>query len=446
MARRRRRTELLGLVPILALAGFGACDAPAPAPPGATLSVADAMGGEAAAGFARATEVRAFEFPRDHGAHPAFRTEWWYATGNLETATGRRLGYQLTIFRSAMAPPGTEPAPAERASAWAADQAYLGHFAVSLGPADGGAEGAFVSDSREARGALGLAGVRSPGAEGAGGALRVWVGDWSIEEEAAADPDRPGPAVTPGAPGAPGTAAALGPLRLRAATAAGDDAPSPAAAIDLRLEPIRPPVLQGDRGLSQKGRGEGNASYYYSLTRLATTGTLRVGDETFAVRGLSWLDREWSTSALDPDQEGWDWFSLQLADGRDLMLYRLRGREAGADSLSGTLVEPAAGDGIASRPLRLDGLTLEPLARWRSPRSGASYPVRWRLALPAEGLDLELAPLLDDQELDVGFRYWEGAVAVTGTSAGAPVSGRGYVELTGYAEDLTRSGSGRASP
>ena len=351
----------------------------------ARLEVAAALSGQAVEGYARAFEPRSFSFPADHGPHPAFRTEWWYFTGNLDAAGGRRFGYQLTFFRSALAPD-----PPARDSAWATRDAWLAHFALT----DTAAE-SFRSFERWSRGALGLAGARVE-------PLRVWVEGWSAE------------AVEPGAPF---------PARLRAA--------AEGVAVDLVVEQGKPPVLQGERGLSRKSAEPGNASYYYSLTRMPTRGTVTSGGERFGVSGLSWMDREWSTSALGPDQVGWDWFALQLEDGRDIMLYRLRRRDGTIDpASSGTFVEP---DG-ASRTLAPEEVVLEVLDRWPSPRSGASYPARWRLRVPAARIDLEIRPVLADQELDVSFRYWEGAVDVEGESGGRPVRGRGYVEMTGYAE------------
>lgn len=369
-----------------------------PPPRAARLEVAAALGGPAEAGFARAVAPRPFAFPADHGPHPAFRTEWWYFTGNLEAAGGRRFGYQLTFFRNALAPPAPE-APA-RASAFAARQVFLAHLAVT-----DVAAGRFHAFERFRREALGLA-----GASGAGGApsrtFRVWLDRWAVT--------------------AAGRDGAF-PARLRAA--AGE------VALDLRLDAGKPPVLQGDRGLSRKGAAPGQASYYYSLTRMPSAGTVRVGGRSWAVRGLSWMDREWSTSSLSPGQVGWDWFALQLADGRDLMLAQLRRAGGEVDPASaGMLVAP---DG-AARPLAKDDATIEVLARWESP-AGGSYPARWRVRVPAAGLDLDVKPLVADQEHRGAFRYWEGAVAVAGTSRGAPVAGKGYVELTGYAESAAES-------
>jgi predicted secreted hydrolase len=336
-------------------------------------------------GYARALEPRELVFPADHGPHPDFRTEWWYFTGNLATPEGRRFGFQLTFFRSALAP---EMPP--RDSAWATRQAWLAHFTVS----DVAGE-RFHSFERWSRGAVGLAGIETA-------PFRVWVEDWSAAAE-----QRGG----------------VFPVRLRAAQGE--------VAIDLRLAQGKPPVLQGDRGLSRKSSAPGNASFYYSLTRMPASGTLRVGPETFAVEGAAWMDREWSTSSLGADQVGWDWFALQLGDGTDLTLYQLRHTGGQPDPASSGSI--AAPDGT-SRTLPFRAFSLDALDHWKSPRSGARYPSRWRVRIPSEGLDLTVTPLLADQELDVSFRYWEGAVAVEGTRRGARVSGQGYVELTGYAE------------
>jgi predicted secreted hydrolase len=347
------------------------------APIAAHLTVAEALSAGDLTGFARAEAPRAFVFPRDHGPHPAFRTEWWYWTGNLAAPDGRRFGFQLTFFRTAL----TAEAPA-RGSAWGAHQVYLAHFAVT--DVAGRRFGAW---SRTERFALGLAGAQPE-------PFRVWVDDWEARGE--------------GATGLP--------VRLRASE--GD------TAIDLTLESGKPVVLQGERGRSRKGAEPGNASYYYSLTRMPARGSVTVGGRRFEVTGLAWMDREWSTSALGTELAGWDWVALQLDDGRDLMFYRLRRTDGSADRFSaGAIVDSAGG----ARALSLDEVTLEPVDTWTSPRSGARYPARWRLSIAGLGLDLQIAPVLTDQELDVGTRYWEGAVVVAGT-----VAGRGYVEMVGY--------------
>jgi predicted secreted hydrolase len=359
-----------------------------PLSPKASLSVAGALRAANDHGYARALEPRNFRFPADHGPHPEFRTEWWYYTGNLETAEGRRFGFQLTFFRSSLAP----EMPA-RESAWATRQAWLAHFTVTDVQS-----GTFRSFERWSRGALGLAGAQAE-------PFRVSLKDWKAEAAGGQAP----------------------PMHL----AASEDG----VGIDLVLQRGKPPVLQGERGLSRKSAEPGNASYYYSLSRMPASGTIHVGNESFAVTGLAWMDREWSTSSLGKDQVGWDWFSLQLSDGWDVMLYRLRRKDGTADpASSGTLIGPSG----ETRPLSLADFTIEDIGEWRSPRSGARYPERWRLRIPSEDLDLEVRPLLADQELDVSFRYWEGAVGLQGTRHGRPVQGRGYVELTGYTEAAPR--------
>lgn len=379
----------LAIVLVLALAAAAAAvswyagNTHAPVSGRGGWSVAQLLGADAAPGFERALAPRSFDFPRDHGPHPGFRQEWWYFTGNLEDATGRRFGYQLTFFRF-----GLSPRPPARASAWAGSDVYMAHFTVTDAVGR-----VFHAYERLSRAALGLAGAqRRP--------WQVWVDDWSLAGV--------------------GTDAAF-PWRLRAA--------DEQAAVDLWLEPAKPLVLQGERGLSRKSAAPGNASYYYSYTRLVTRGELRLGSERFQVTGASWMDREWSTSALGPDQVGWDWFALQLDDGRELMLYRLRRRDGSLDPYSrGTLVGV---DGRA-RMLAPAAVRMEVLDTWRSPRSGTRYPARWRLVMAEAELELEIQPLVPDQELNLAVRYWEGAVDVAGRAAGRPLRGRGYVELTGY--------------
>ena len=344
-------------------------------------NLAEVMGPTADAdAFARVTGPRPLEFPADHGAHPDHRTEWWYFTGNLTAANGDAYGFQLTLFRSALA-----PSMAERDSDWATRQAWMGHFAVTDLVA-----GEHRAAERYQRGALGLAGasVRP---------VRVWLDDWTIEST--------GPE-------------ALFPLTLRA------EDRGVGIAVDLTLTADKPHVLQGDAGYSRKGADPANASRYYSYTRLAASGEVAFADRRTSVSGTAWLDREWSTSALDANQQGWDWFALQLEDGRDLMVYRLRRTDGGTDPNSaGILVDPDGG----SRVLDSDDFRLTPQRHWQSPRTGSRYPVAWRLQLPDEGLDLQVEARLDDQEMPTTVRYWEGSVAVEGTADGV-----GYLEMTGY--------------
>jgi predicted secreted hydrolase len=381
---RARSLAVTGLVALGTIAA--ACDPPGP--PRATLSVTRILADADTAGFARADQPRDFDFPFDHGSHPEFRHEWWYFTGNLESDDGRWLAFQLTFFRNALRPGDTE-----LASDWATNQAYMAHFALSDVEA-----GSFQAFERFERGAVGLAGATAT-------PFRVHVGDWSVQAIPADD-----------------AAPAFPSMELRAA--AGD------VEVSLVLDPAKPVVLQGDGGLSLKGPEPGNASYYYSLTRLAARGTVRVGSAPARVDGWAWLDREWGTSALGPDLEGWDWFSIQMDDHTELMFYRLRRRDGGTDPFSrGSFVHP---DGRVT-PLQAGDVLLEPTSRWRSPR-GAFYPSAWRLRVPRLDLALEIEAAMQDQEIDLSFRYWEGAVAVDGRRAGQGIRGRGYVELTGYAD------------
>ncbi|MCY1034004.1 carotenoid 1,2-hydratase [Corallococcus sp. BB11-1] len=351
-----------------------------------TMTVAGALGGNGSLeGYARAMEFRPFRFPEDHGPHPDFRTEWWYWTGNLETEDGRAFGYQFTLFRSALS-----PGKQDRDSAWGTRQVFMGHFTVTDVSA-----GRFHVTERFSRAALGLA-----GSEGA--PFHVWLQDWDVRSEGA------------------GT----WPMRLRAQ---GDG-----VALDLVMDEGKPPVLQGDRGLSQKGPEKGNASYYYSLTRMPSRGTVSVDGQTVSVKGESWMDREWSTSALGPDMVGWDWFALQLSDGGELMNYQLRNKDGSADPFSAGTWNPPSGDAVH---LSREDVKLEVLDTWKSPR-GTKYPSRWRLQVPRLSLDLTVTPRLENQELPVSVRYWEGTVSLEGTREGKPVQGRGYVELTGYADRM----------
>ncbi len=401
--------------------------------PDARLSVAESLGrgGGDLEGYARATEVRPFQFPEDHGPHPDFRTEWWYFTGNLAGEDGRRFGYQLTFFRTALAPPAAAGPDSDGndatgtgtadGSAWRTRQVYMAHLAVT----DAAGE-RFHAAERFSRGAAGLAGAEA--GEG-GGRFRVWVEDWSAAETGDVD------------------GAGIFPLRLRAAGSA--------MAIDLMLGAGDGWVAQGDRGLSRKGEGAG-ASYYYSFPRMPTRGALTLEGETFTVEGSSWLDREWSTSLLAPGVAGWDWFALQLDDGREVIAFRLRRQGAGVEAEAAPLdyaaliPEPAAGapgrggaggavPQLSKRTLDASAAGLTVTGRWTSPESGVTWPSGWRLvfpnaALPDADLDLTLEPILEAQELNLSFRYWEGAVRVTGSAAGKPVTGWGYVELTGYGD------------
>jgi len=338
-------------------------------------------------GFERATGPRPLTFPEDFGPHPGFQTEWWYYTGNLKTPEGRHFGYQLTFFRRSIAPVTDVP---ERESAWAAGQVYLAHFALT----DVSAK-RFHSFEKTERGAAGLAGAQGTPL------FRAWLEDWRVEQ--------------------------TGERTYRLQAAEGE------LSLDLSKEDSKGPVLEGDRGYSQKGPDPGNASIYFSQTRLVTTGTIRIGNERFDVAGSSWMDHEFSTSALSPGQVGWDWFALQLSGGSELMVFTIRREDGSVDPFSGgTWIGP---DG-STRRLDSDDFTMEVLDTWRSGYSKAEYPAKWRIQAPGLNLDLLVEPYLADQEHHLSFVYWEGAVKINGSAGGAPVTGDGYVELTGYSGSM----------
>ena len=367
----------ISLVLLLLAGTLSGCDQSPPPGEGvsATLHQADT------AGFERARAVRPFQFPADHGPHPDFRDEWWYVTGNLEGPEARRFGFQITFFRH-----GLQRGKRPGASYWSGQDAWMAHFALT-----DVAGQRYASFQRISREAVGLAGARAE-------PFKVWLDDWSIE----------------------GSADGGFPWHFRAQ--------QDGVALDLQLDPGKSPVLQGDRGLSQKSAEPGNASYYYSMTRMAAHGKVSLAGESIPVSGLAWLDREWSTSMLAPDQAGWDWFSLQLDDGTDLMYFRMRRKNGEDDPLSsGALI---AADG-SSRHLLREEVTLATLNHWASP-AGYDYPSQWRLSIVPTGQTLMVKPVLADQEFRHDARYWEGAVDVLDAATGKP-QGHGYVELTGYA-------------
>jgi predicted secreted hydrolase len=341
------------------------------------------LGGSAEAGFARATEPRAFVFPADHASHPDYRSEWWYFTGNLATSSDRHFGFELTFFRFAAAPPSPQP---EQASAWRSDQFWMAHLAVT-----DSAGRRFFARERLSREALDLAGATaSP--------LRMWVKDWQAVGEQKADQVA---------------------FRL--------DAHDASIGLSLDVRSTLAPVAHGDRGLDRKGAGVGNASYYYSLPRMSAAGSITVDGEMFPVTGLAWMDREWSTSSLEDGVVGWDWFALHLSDGRSLMVYRLRTARGDSSPYSGGSLIAADGRRTA---LAAADLALTARAHWTSPTTGTRYPIEWRLEIAAAALDLEIKPYLEDQEMNLSVRYWEGAVRAV--AVGSDVTAQGYMELAGY--------------
>lgn len=327
-----------------------------------------------------------YQFPRDHGPHPEFKTEWWYFTGNLEGADGRRFGYQLTFFRQGIIPLNERVAGRSR---FVVDDLKFAHFTVT--DTDGQR---FRFAQKVSRGAFGEA--------GSGNGKRIaWIDEWSLESETG------------------------GAFRLRASTLE--------ASIELRLEPAKPPVIHGLDGLSRKAAEPGYASHYYSLTRLKTAGQLRLGDGgTMQVSGESWFDHEWATNQLAPGQIGWDWLSAQLDDGTELMLYQIRRENGSVDAGSSGTFITGAGDHLSANEYEMT-----PTGFWKSPATGATYPIAWSINIPGRDLQLTVRAVLPDQELRLQpLTYWEGAVHITGMRAGKAVSGHGYLELTGYAAPL----------
>jgi predicted secreted hydrolase len=323
-----------------------------------------------------------YSFPRDHAAHEPYRIEWWYYTGNLTAKDGRRFGYQLTFFRT-----GVVLKP-ENPSRWAVRDLYMAHFAVSNIDRE-----SFHSFERLSR-----AGINWAGADTS--VYRVWNGDWEVKRD--------------------------GQDHLLEARDADFE-------LELRLSPSKSEVIHGQNGVSQKGPSEGNATHYYSITRFNSAGRLVVGGESFEVTGLSWMDHEFGTRILEPGQVGWDWFSIQLDDGRELMIFETRRADGSIDPRSsGTLIDV---DGRAIH-IPFGEFSLVAGERWRSPASRATYPISWSVDVPAYGLSLSVTAAFPDQELrateSTGVTYWEGSVEVRGRAGESGLGGRGYLEMTGY--------------
>ncbi len=337
-------------------------------------------------GFARADGSHIWDFPSDFGPHPDFQTEWWYYTGNLQTQEGRRFSYQLTFFRRGLTPLNQVE---ERDSIWGGNQVYMGHFALS----DIAAESHYAFE-RFSRGAAGLAGAQSE-------PFQVWLENWEVVQVSDNE------------------------WRMQAE--------QDGVRIDLVLNDQKGVTFHGVDGYSQKGPEAGNASYYFSQTRLASDGFVTVDGEQFSMTGWSWMDHEFSTSALSAGQVGWDWFSLQLDDGTDLMMFQIRRDDGSIDPFSsGTVITPES-DTIH---LTRDQFEIQVSDTWESPHSGAAYPSTWTVRIPSTNLTLEIQPYLSDQEMNVSYAYWEGAVEVRGTMDGISVIGSGYVEMTGYAASM----------
>ena len=343
------------------------------------------IAGAAVAQYTVAKAGYQYEFPRDHFNHPEYETEWWYYTGNLRAEDGRRFGFELTFFRQ-----GVDRSHAE-SSPWVVRDVYLAHFAISdLSGAK------FWHTERLNRSGPGIAGVVEA-------QELIWNGNWQVK---------------------------IAPDVQRLSAVEG------AHAVDLEMRGEKPPVIHGRGGVSQKSAGEGHASHYLSFTRLLTRGTLEVDGKRYAVEGTSWMDHEFFTASMSGDLSGWDWLSLQLDDGAEVMLYRLRRKDGTVEPYSsGTYV---AADG-KSTFLSRDDFSMEPTGRsWTSGETKATYPIAWRVSVPRFGLDLTITTPLASQELagkgEYDPSYWEGAIDVLGTRKGV-----GYLEMTGYAKALTLS-------
>lgn len=336
--------------------------------------------GAAAPALARVEAGTALVFPRDHGAHPAYRNEWWYVTGWLRTRTGEALGFQVTFFRT------RPPMASVSRSRFAPTQVLLAHAALA-----DPALGRLRHDQRAARPALGLAGAREDTTD-------CWVDDWRLVLDRDA---------------------------YRTTVVARD------FSLDLACTPPDAPLLQGEAGYSRKGPRPEQASHYYSRPHLAVTGRVDRGRGREEVAGLAWLDHEWSSTLMDERAAGWDWAGINLDEGGALMAFRMRDRQGGTLYAGGTLALP----GAPPRVFLPDEVAFLPAREWRSPRTGVAYPVA--MTVRAGKQEWALEPLFDDQELDArastGTVYWEGAVRCAGRGREA---GRGYLELTGYWKPL----------
>ena len=332
-----------------------------------------------------------YEFPRDHRAHSDFKTEWWYFTGNLFDETGRRFGYELTFFRQGIIPP---PERNPERSRFVVNDLKFAHFTIT--DASGRR---FLFEEKASRGAFDDAGFDR-------GDVVAWIDDWTLEMNAA------------------------GEFKLSANGGSSRERSPSLFALDLGLTPVKPPVIHGKGGVSAKAVEEGHASHYYSITRLPSLGRLQFNGRKLDVRGTSWFDHEWATNQLAPHQLGWNWLCVQFDDNTELMLYQMRRDDGTFDpASSGTFI---ASDGTATH-LRANDFSMTSNGTWKSDKTGAVYPERWRVQVPSRGIDVAVRPVLNDQELALApLIYWEGAVDVSGSGEGV-----GYLELTGYAGALS---------
>ncbi len=347
--------------------------------------------------FKRALPGRTFSFPQDHFSHPEFKTEWWYYSGHLYSQDKKSYGYQLTFFRT-----GLNREIKNQKSKWTIQDLYFAHLAIT-----DESKKKFGYLEKISRGSLGEAGAL-PFKAGEK-TFRIWVENWSVE----------------------GAGTAMQSHSLKAG--------NKNFGIELMLAPEKKPVIHGQNGISQKAEGEGYASHYYSITRLKTEGKVFLQNKEIPVQGISWMDHEFGSSQLREYQAGWDWFSLQLENGMDLMFYQIRWKDGKVDPYSsGTIVFP---DGTNKHLTRKE-FQIEVLDRWKSSKSGAVYPAKWKIKVPGDQIELTLSPTVKDQELitkeSTLVTYWEGSVKVEGKYQGTSSSGMGYAELTGYAGPFSK--------
>jgi predicted secreted hydrolase len=348
--------------------------------------------------FKRSLPGRTFSFPQDHFSHPEFKTEWWYYSGHLQSQDPdkKSYGYQLTFFRT-----GLKREAKNRKSKWSIQNLYFAHLALT-----DESKKRFEYHEKIHRGSLGEAGA-SPYTAGEK-IFRIWIEDWSVEGK--------------------------GPAMRNHLLKAGDKD----FGIELTLAPEKNPVIHGQNGISQKAEGEGYASHYYSISRLKTEGKIFIKTKEIPVQGISWMDHEFGSNQLREYQVGWDWFSIQLNNRMDLMFYQIRHRDGKMDPYSsGTIIFFDRND----QHLSLKEFQIEVLERWKSQKSGATYPSKWSVKIPGYQIELMLDPTVKDQELitkeSTRVTYWEGSVKVEGKYQGDPIKGMGYVELTGYAQNLS---------
>lgn len=376
---------------------------------GANIDILKIFSEDSPGGFARVHRKKDFIFPKDHGPHLKYKREWWHFSGNLHTDLGRKFGYQLTIFRvglnSEFSVANTfrvaKKSKNASRSKWRSNHIYMAHFAVT--DIEGKRFYPFQKVSRDNFGLAGSQYYTNPDPRISENNLKLWVDNWSVES----------------------LSDSVFPLWFKASS--GD------VSIDLVMTQSKPVILNGFKGVSLKGNEAGNASYYYSIPQLETQGEIEIEGLKHKVKGKSWFDREWFTSAFKNSITGWDWFAIQLEDDREIMIYYLRNQDnAKTKHSGGTIIER---DGTYKK-LDADDIIIVVKGYWQSPRTGISYPAGWKVVIPSHSIEMLVTPLVEDQELDFIPRYWEGAVRVSAVDQSAnrrkPVTGLGYVELVGY--------------